>query len=176
MKSSSLSPLSWPRWVRALAFGALFGVVGYGVGGWLAKVAPGGLGLIDKSLRWSDLLAMLVPPGMLNEAIRSFTAFDPPGMPILSAICASWSVMPPGPWVFFIMSCMPAMPPIWVYFCTPFAAANPTATVASVLMKLMCGAPCSRPLADRSAGTVTGFWHRASVLAGSARIACADGL
>lgn len=72
MKSSSLSPLSWPRWVRALAFGALFGVVGYGVGGWLAKVAPGGLGLIDKSLRWSDLLAMLVAFALIGGAILAF--------------------------------------------------------------------------------------------------------
>ena len=60
MKSPSLSPASWPRWVRAFAFGALFGVIGYGVGAWLAKVAPGGFGLTDKALRWSDVLAMLV--------------------------------------------------------------------------------------------------------------------
>lgn len=60
MKSPSLSPASWPRWVRAFAFGALFGVIGYGVGAWLAKVAPGGFGLTDKAIRWSDVLAMLV--------------------------------------------------------------------------------------------------------------------
>lgn len=60
MKSVSLSPSSWPRWVRALAFGALFGMVGYGVGGWLAKVAPGGLGLTGKAIRWSDALALVV--------------------------------------------------------------------------------------------------------------------
>jgi len=46
--------------VRALAFGALFGMVGYGVGGWLAKVAPGGLGLTGKAIRWSDALALVV--------------------------------------------------------------------------------------------------------------------
>jgi hypothetical protein len=60
MKSISLSPSSWPRWVRALVLGAVFGVVGYGVGGWLAKVAPGGFGLTDKAVRWSDVLAMVV--------------------------------------------------------------------------------------------------------------------
>jgi predicted histidine transporter YuiF (NhaC family) len=60
MKSPSLSPASWPRWVRAFAFGALFGVIGYGVGGWLANVAPGGFGLTDKAIRWSDVLAMAV--------------------------------------------------------------------------------------------------------------------
>lgn len=60
MKSPSLSPASWPRWVRAFAFGALFGVIGYGVGAWLAKVAPGGFGLTDKAIRWSDVLALLV--------------------------------------------------------------------------------------------------------------------
>lgn len=65
MKSVSLSPSSWPRWVRALAFGALFGMVGYGVGGWLAKVAPGGLGLTDKAIRWSDALALVVGPALV---------------------------------------------------------------------------------------------------------------
>jgi len=51
--------------VRALAFGALFGMVGYGVGGWLAKVAPGGLGLTDKAIRWSDALALVVGPALV---------------------------------------------------------------------------------------------------------------
>ena len=60
MKPSSLSPSAWPRWVRALAFGAVFGVIGYGLGAWLAKVAPGGFGLADKAIRWSDGLALLV--------------------------------------------------------------------------------------------------------------------
>jgi hypothetical protein len=60
MKSPSLSPASWPRWIRAFVFGALFGVVGYGVGAWLAQVAPGGFGPPDMAVRWSDGLAMLV--------------------------------------------------------------------------------------------------------------------
>nr|WP_314122235.1 hypothetical protein [uncultured Brevundimonas sp.] len=60
MKPSSLSPSAWPSWLRALAFGALFGVIGYGLGAWLAKVAPGGLGLADKAIHWSDGLALLV--------------------------------------------------------------------------------------------------------------------
>jgi len=68
MKSLSLSPSSWPRWVRAFAFGALFGVVGYGFGGWLAKVAPGGFGLMDKAIRWSDVLAMAVGSALVLGA------------------------------------------------------------------------------------------------------------
>lgn len=77
MKSPSLSPASWPRWVRAFAFGALFGVIGYGVGAWLAKVAPGGFGLTDKALRWSDLLAMLAAFALIGGAILAFaTSFN----------------------------------------------------------------------------------------------------
>lgn len=77
MKSPSLSPASWPRWVRAFAFGALFGVVGYGVGGWLAKVAPGGLGLMDKAIRWSDMLAMLVGAALILGALLAvFVSLD----------------------------------------------------------------------------------------------------
>lgn len=77
MKSPSLSPASWPRWVRALAFGALFGVIGYGVGGWLAKVAPGGFGLMDKAIRWSDMLAVLVGAALVLGALLAlFVSLD----------------------------------------------------------------------------------------------------
>lgn len=77
MKPSALSPSSWPRWVRAFAFGALFGVVGYGVGAWLAKVAPGGFGLTDKAIRWSDMLAVVVASALVAGAVMAFaTSFN----------------------------------------------------------------------------------------------------
>jgi hypothetical protein len=69
MKSPSLSPASWPRWIRAFAFGAMFGVVGYGVGAWLAQVAPGGFGLMDKAIRWSDVLALLVGSALVAGSL-----------------------------------------------------------------------------------------------------------
>lgn len=59
MTSRSSTP-SWPRWLRALVLGAVFGVVGFGAAGWLIKLAPGDLNLADKAIRWSDVLAMLV--------------------------------------------------------------------------------------------------------------------
>jgi hypothetical protein len=57
---------------RAFVFGAAFGAAGYGLGWLLAQVAPGGLDLIDRTVRWSDILAILVAAALIAASLLAF--------------------------------------------------------------------------------------------------------
>lgn len=57
------------RVFNTLAAGFVFGIVGYGVGAWLAKAFPGGPSLEELGTGWSDILAALVAFALVIGAV-----------------------------------------------------------------------------------------------------------
>ncbi|RZJ47242.1 MAG: hypothetical protein EON87_01645 [Brevundimonas sp.] len=81
---SGLSPASMPEWARhlgkALLAGAVFGIVGYGVGHYAAEVFPG-LAPDLSGLRWADVVAGFVGAVLLIACLATtLSTFNRPGL------------------------------------------------------------------------------------------------